>query len=332
MATIRDVAKLAGVSPSTVSRVLNSSGYVNEDTRKNVVTAIEKLDFEPNAVAKGLTSKKTNTLALILPDITNPFFPEFSRAVEDEARAFGYTVILCNSEHNGQVVNSYLDVLKRKLVDGVIMVANDFDSQTMDFFRKTDLPLVIADRSPKDQEERIMIRSKNFEGALMAFRHLQEVGCRKIAHVYGPQHLYPSSARREGYEHLARQYDWYEPSLLVPGNFDLEGGYQAAVSLLAKVPDVDGIFAGNDMMAIGVIKALKKMNIRVPEDIAVCGFDGISAGLICEPELTTIQQPTYEMGKISVRQLVEQMRGAAVTKQRYELEVTLVTRASTLRR
>ncbi|GAX90744.1 LacI family DNA-binding transcriptional regulator [Effusibacillus lacus] len=330
MATIRDVAKLAGVSVATVSRVINKNGYVNQGTEQKVRKAIQQLHFEPNAVARGLASKRTGTIAVILPDITNPFFAEMARAVEDEARKHGFTVILCNSDDQGAKEKTYIEVLKKKYIDGIIFASQTLGKEDVAQMKKHNIPLVVLDRAPSEEDCSI-VRSQNSMGAQVAVRHLLETGCRKIAHIYGPQEITTAKERLLGYEHAVKGFDWFTPTLMVPGNFRLDGGMKAVELLLEQHPDVDGIFAGNDLMAVGALKALHRLGIRVPDQIAVCGFDGIYLTEIMEPELTTVAQPIYEMGSLAAEILIQKINGTLQENQVCELEVSLIARNSTRR-
>ncbi|KIL40525.1 ribose operon repressor [Gordoniibacillus kamchatkensis] len=328
MATIRDVAKLAGVSVATISRYLNKTGYVNIDTELKIKKAIETLNYEPSSVARGLAGKQTKTIALILPDISNPFFPELARAVEDVASTYGYTVIFCNSDDQGAKERTYIELLKKKYIDGIIFASNTLNKHDAEQINVNGIPIVCLDRAP-DNHICSVVRSKNREGARLAVEHLLESGCRKIAHIYGPRDLITAQERMKGYEDAVKSLPWYSPSLMVPGNFRIDGGMQATETLLHGHPDIDGIFAGNDLMAIGTLKALHRMQIRVPDQVKVCGFDGIQMAEIMEPELTTVAQPIYEMGAIVSRLLIKKIEGSLDTNEIYELDVTLVPRKST---
>jgi LacI family transcriptional regulator len=330
LATIRDVARLAGVSVATVSRVLNKNGYVNKETEQKVAKAIEQLSYEPNAVARGLAGKRTGTIALILPDISNPFFPEIARGVEDAAQAHGFTVILCNSDDLGQKEKSYIEVLKKRYIDGIIFASNTLGPDDAEQMNRNKIPMVVLDRAPSSQVCSV-VRSKNCEGAKLAVNHLLDAGCKKIAHIYGPQEYITAKERLDGYEAAVRRFPWFSPSLMVPGYFRIDGGVQAVEELLAKHPDVDGIFAGNDLMAIGALKGLHRMGISVPDDVAICGFDGVGLTEITEPELTTVAQPIYEMGALAARVLIETIEKGLKDARVYELDVKLVQRNSTRR-
>ncbi len=329
IATIRDVAKLAGVSVSTVSRYLNKSGYVNAETQRSIKAAIEKLDYAPNQVARGLAGKKTKTIALILPDISNLFFSDLARAVEDVAATYGYTVILGNSDDQGDKERRYIETLKKKYIDGFIFASQTFGPGDAEMLTKLGIPYVCLDRGPSEQSSSV-VRSKNKEGAEMAVRHLLEIGCRKIAHIYGPQHLITGKERLIGFEEEVQRFNWYTPTLLEEGDFRIRGGMNATERLMRRHPDIDGIFAGNDLMAIGALKALNRMGIKVGKQVALCGFDGIQTTEITVPELTTIAQPIYEMGALISRLLIKKIEGTLEEDRLYELDVKLIARDSTL--
>lgn len=331
MATIKDVAKLAGVSVATVSRVINKNGYVNDDTKQRVEQAVSKLQYEPNAMARGLATKKTETIALILPDISNPFFPELARAVEDVARTYGYNVILCNSDNEANKERGYIHVLKQRYIDGILFASHTLREEDVNLMMKENIPFVVLDRAPVKANCSV-VRSKNHEGAQIAFKHLLDVGCKKIAHIYGPQELATAKERLMGYEELAKHFDWYTPSLMVQGDFTIHGGGQAVEQLMRRHPDVDGIFLGNDLMALGAMKKLQQLGIRVPDQVAICGFDGIQLTTITEPEMTTIVQPTYDIGMLATRLLIKKIEGVSEENQIHEFDVTLIPRGSTERK
>lgn len=330
MATIRDVAKAAGVSVATVSRVLNQNGYVKLDTERKVKKAIQALDFESNEVARGLASKRTNTIALILPNITNPFFAEIARAVEDKARDYNYTVFLCNSDLEDQKEISYVELIKRRYTDGIIFASNMVGQATFHYLNKNNIHRVVLDRTLANDNS-TSISSNNFEGARMAVQHLLEIGCKKIAHISGTQALKTGADRQLGYVSVVQSLPWYIDTLIEPGDFTMLSGLRAAQQLMEKHPDIDGIFAANDMMAIGVVKALLQMGVRIPEEVAICGFDGIELSTMTEPEITTIAQPIYQMGTLAVDALMRKITGKEEPDIRYELETKLIRRKSTER-
>ncbi|MBA4494433.1 LacI family DNA-binding transcriptional regulator [Paenactinomyces guangxiensis] len=330
MPTIRDVAKMAGVSVATVSRVINQSGYVNTKTRAKVLHAMKHLNYKPSTVARGLAGKKMHFIALILPDISNPFFSELARAVEDVAQQHDFTVFLCNSDNDDNKEANYIEVLKKKNVDGLIISSNTFNEKDIESFRDDKIPVVILDRSIINEGYSI-VRSKNREGARLAVHHLLEHGCRKIAHISGPQKTDTGRERLYGYEDVVKLFSWYDPTLIEEGQFQIEGSDIALQNLLRRHPDIDGIFAGNDLMALGVLKELRKQGLRVPTDIAVCGFDGIMLTKLTQPTITTVAQPIYQMGAKAAKMLVQKIRGEQTGSQLFEFEVKLIEGESTQR-
>ncbi|QKG83822.1 LacI family transcriptional regulator [Kroppenstedtia pulmonis] len=330
MATIRDVARCAGVSVATVSRVINQSGYVNKDTEARVNHAIQMLHYEPNPVARGLASRKTGTIAVILPDIMNPFFSELARAVEDTALVHKFAVIFCNSDDQGSKERSYIQVLRQRYIDGIIFASNSLEEEDIQLMKDHNIPLVVMDRAPSKGNCSI-IRSKNAQGARLAVNHLLQVGCRKIAHIAGPDELITAQKRRQGYLDIVGELDWFDPTLVVPGHFSITGGIGAAQALMEYHPDIDGIFAGNDLMAVGALKALNRMGVSVPSQVALCGFDGVALSEMVEPELTTVAQPIYEMGAKAAFHLINQIKGIQEEQTIIEMDIRLIQRDSTKR-
>lgn len=329
MVTIRDVARFAGVSVATVSRVLNKTGFVREETEQKVLRAVEALNYELNEVARGLASKKTKMIALILPNITNPFFAEIAKAVEKKARESNYSVILVNTEPESKEVIPSLEILKRRYIDGVICASEMLERDTIQYLESNQIRWVVLDRF-SGQDSSFVVCSKNYEGAQKAVQHLIDIGCKKIGHIYGPIHLRTSAERMQGYEDLVKGFSWYSPSLLVSGDFTIEGGKRAMQEMLEKHPDVDGVFVSNDLMAIGALKTLLQLGIRVPEQISLCGFDGIELTKIMEPEITTVAQPITEMGMLATDVLIQKMNGSHDdTSNVFEFDTTLIVRRST---
>ncbi|MCG7335754.1 LacI family transcriptional regulator [Sporosarcina sp. ACRSM] len=328
MATIRDVAKLANVSIATVSRVINQNGYVNGETKKKVNNAIELLKYKPNSIAKGLASGKTKTMALILPDISNPFFSELARAVEDSASSQGYTVFLCNTDSDTNKEKDYIRKMKDRFVDGILFAGHTLQEPEIKTLEEEKIPLVVLDRAP-GEDICLVVRSNNREGAKLAVRHLLEIGCNKIAHIYGPQEVATARERLLGFEEAVKEFSWYTPSLLEQGDFTIKGGMDAVGLLLKRHPDVDGIFTGNDLMALGALKKLKQLKIKVPDQISLIGFDGIELTEITEPEITTIAQPIYQIGSLATSLLIKKIEGSLLLHKSHEIDVELVVRGST---
>lgn len=324
MASIRDVAKHASVSVATVSRVLNDKGYVSEETRKKVEATIAELNYRPNEVARSLFKKQSKTIGLILPDIMNPFFPELARAIEDTATKLGYTVILCNTDEDEEKAQRYIDVLLQKYVDGIIISSNTIQEKTI---RELNIPVVCIDREISKDIPTIVVDNKH--GARMATRFLKEKGRKKIAHIRGPFDLLNANERCEGYREVVAGEDWFNESYIVNGNYRMETATEVALELLQMHPEIDGIFAANDTMAIGAIKAAHQHGLKIPEDISIIGFDGITLGKASIPELTTIEQPLYELGQKAAKVLIKLIKGQDIEETFYQFDVQLVERDST---
>ncbi|WHY72051.1 LacI family DNA-binding transcriptional regulator [Fictibacillus enclensis] len=324
MATIRDVAKQAGVSVATVSRVLNSNGYVNNETKKKVDEAIRQLNYKPNAVARSLYKKTSKTIGLIVPDIVNPFFPELARAVEDTAHKKGYNVFFCNTDENVEKEEHYLEILLQKYVDGVIVASNTLTAEKV---KELNIPVVSIDRKITAEIPTVVVKNK--EGAQKATSYLKEIGCERIAHLRGPHHIDNANERADGYLEEVGSAPWFQSSYIADGNYVMKTAIQATLELLERHPEIDGIFAANDVMAIGAVKAAHRIGKKVPEELAIIGFDGISIAEATTPELTTIAQPIYDMGTAVTDLLVKLIEKKPVERTFLELEVELIEREST---
>jgi LacI family transcriptional regulator len=325
MTTIRDVAKHAQVSVATVSRVLNQKGYVSKQAEEAVAAAIKELDFRPNAVARTLYNKSSRMIGLILPDITNPFFPELARAVEDIALTYGYTVVLCNADEDIKKERNYLEALKQKYVDGIILTTNQLSFAEVD---KVGVPMVALDRIIGDQIPTVV--SANKEGAEMATTHLIESGCKFIAHLRGPKGLATADDRLHGFRKVVEKVGI--ASIVGEADFHFEKSEQVTRDLLDQHPSIDGIFASSDVTAAGAMKAVNRMGKRVPEDIQIIGYDGIPFGEMLVPSLTTIAQPIYEMGATAARLLIKLIEKKPIEGSYFELSTNLIVRETTKRK
>lgn len=300
MVTIRDVAKYANVSVATVSRVLNNKGQVSKETKALVTHAISTLNYRPNLVARTLYNKSSSMIGLILPDITNPFFPAMARAIEDKALSYGYTVILCNTDGSAEKELNYIESLKQKYIDGIIISTSQLGVEDLSTF---DIPIVALDRSIKADIP--IVFSENKAGAATATRHLLDVGCDFIVHIRGPKGITTADDREKGFLQVVEaadvKYNVYE------SGFDIKSAEKVAYQIFEDHPNVDGIFAGSDLMAIGVMKAAYHLGISIPEGLQIVGFDGIELAKMLNPSLTTIKQPVYKMGELAVDLLHKQI-------------------------
>lgn len=327
--TIRDVAKESGLSIATVSRYLNGKGYLSEQSEKKIKEVMERLDYKPNEVARSLSIGKTNTIALIIPDITNPFFPELVVAIEGVARTRGYSLFLINTPEELLHSNGFWRSLESRFIDGLILGSFQFTGEVLKGMENMNLLFVRIDRAVGDDENN-SFGVDNSEGAKLAVEHLIEVGCKKIAHISGPSSYPSSSERLKGYREAMKRYLPLQEECIYEGDFSLESGQKLIKKLLNDHRDCDGIFFGNDLMAIGGLKTLKQMNIQVPEEIAIIGFDGIQLTQMVDPEISTIEQPIYELGKLATTHLIDMIEKKNEGSDYVKLDVRLRERESTL--
>ncbi|GKS13541.1 LacI family transcriptional regulator [Paenibacillus chitinolyticus] len=282
------------------------------------------LNYVPNDVARSLSKKSTKTIALFVPDITNPFFNELALAVEKVTQLYGYTTILCNTNESAKIERQYIQNLKQKYIDGFIMATNTLTEEEID---QLDIPMVAVDRSSSPVVP--TVTSKNRDGAHLAVQALLQQGCNKIAHIRGPKGLWIAEERCQGYLDLVENMPWFTPKLIANGNFQLKEAAEAVKKLFKEHPDIDGIFAGNDLMAIGTLRALQEHGIRVPDQVQIIGYDGISLAEMVYPELSTVSQSIYEMGMLAARILIKKIEQIHLDEENHQLEVKLVQRGTT---
>ena len=305
MATIRDVAKLAGVAPITVSRVINNDGYISEKTRRKVEAAVLELDYIPNSLGPSLRSKRTQTLALVLSDITNPFWTTVARGVEDAANKQGYHIIIGNTDESAEKEEEYLLFLMKKQVDGFLFVPASFNvSNTL---QKRRVPFVILDRRfPSDQVD--SVRCDSVDGAYRLTKHLIELGHRRIAIITGRQDHTTAIDRVEGYQQALNEAH-VDVTQIYWGEYTQQAGYDNTVNILQTAPRPTAIFAANNFIAIGIMRALRDAGLRVPEDMSLVTFDDLPAAITIDAFFTVAAQPAYEMGKQATELLLARLAG-----------------------
>lgn len=328
MVTIRDVAQRAGVSPITVSRVINNSGYVSEETRRRVRAAIEELNYVPNILARSLRSKRTHTLALVITDVTNPFWTTVARGVEDKAVENGFSVILCNTDEDPEKEKSYIEVLLKKRVDGVVIAPVSSKGTILHTLAQHGIPFVIIDRQVEGIDADLVI-GDSVGGAYELTRHLIELGHRRIAIIAGPEHVSTAEDRLRGYlQALEESGIPVDEALIKRGKFDQEAGYELTKRLLELEEQPTALFAGNNFIAIGALLALQEEGVQVPDDMALVTFDEIPQLSAVYPFLTVAAQPAYEMGAIATELLLERLAGERKGSREVVLEVELILRRS----
>ena len=297
VATIRDVAKLAGVSVATVSRVLNKKGYVHEETVKQVEEAIERLQYKPNAVAKSLFKKSSTMIALLVSDDSAPSFFELFSSIEQAAYEAGYQIVI--GRVNGKA--SYVDTLLQNNVAG-FLVMNEVYEQVKKKISST--PFVVLDGELHNTYA--AVRCCDYEGAKLATEQLIKKGCRFLAHLRGPEHHEAMHERLEGFIDTAEYYNI--PYRVVTSGLSVREGEQATIAMLQHAPYIDGIVACNDIVGIGALRAAHRLHLSVPDQLQLIGIDGIAAGEFLYPALTTVGQPYGDKGTIAVHMLLRQMK------------------------
>ncbi len=333
MTTIRQVAKLAGVAPITVSRVINNAGYISAETRQKVEAAVSQLGYVPNTLSQSLRWKQTGMLALVLTDVTNPFWTTVARGVEDAASEAGYHVILCNTDEFPQKQEEYLTALLQKRVDGMLLVPARDDLEDIQRVQMLKVPLVVLDRR-LSQPVADAVRCDSESGAYQLTRLLLERGHRLIALLTGPEHVATATDRVTGYRRALRAAGLdSDGESVFYGAFTIQSGQDMARQALALNPRPTAIFAGNNFIAIGMMQTLREAGIRVPEEISVVGFDDLPASLLLDPFLTVAAQPAYEMGREATNLLIKRLAGdGAQAPQEVVLPVEIVERKSVLGR
>ncbi|MCR5272442.1 MAG: LacI family DNA-binding transcriptional regulator [Lachnospiraceae bacterium] len=305
MAGIKDVAKKAGVGVGTVSRMINDSGYVAEKTKKKILEAMEELDYTPNELARNLYHKRSGIIALLIPEIANPFFSRFVSYVEQELYAFGYKIMLCSTANESNAERDYLNMLKRHIVDGVITGVHSLDIEE---YKKMNKPIVALDRY---LDENIpVVASNHKEGGRIAAEILVSNGCKKVLHFIGETSVSsPYHERHKAFNLVMKENHVDVISYTLKRNL-MEAQYykDAAKEAFEKNTDFDGIFA-TDLPAVECMKEAIRRNKRIPEDIKIVAYDGTPVTELMEPELTTIVQPIDKLAKSTVELLMDEING-----------------------
>ncbi len=328
MVTIRDVARRVGVSPTTVSHVMNETRFVSEELRTRVYQAIGELNYQPNAIARSLRCKKTQNIGMIIPDIAYPFLAEVARGVEDTGFKLGYNVILCDSNGTLERETACIDLLREKQVDGIVFVAAGESSRHVETLIKQGMPVIVVDRELPGLEVDSVL-ADNLQGGYQATEYLIQLGHRCIGCITGPPDLSISSQRVSGYRQALERYSIpLCDELVVTGYFRHQEGYRAMRELLTLDRHPTAVFACNDIMAVGAIRAAKDKGLGVPEGIAIIGFDDIALASFISPRLTTVAQPKHEMGAIAVELLAERVNDKSRPTKKVILPTQLVVRES----
>jgi LacI family transcriptional regulator len=326
--TMADVAREAGVSSMTVSRVINNKGDVSAATRQRVLEVIDRLGYRPSSIARGLATRRTGTLGLVVPDVANPFFSDVARGVEHVAHAEGYNVFLCNTEEDPQRELAVLESLEEKRVDGLVLCSSRLGEEELRAVVARHPFVVLANRRIEgDRVQSVLIDDEI--GGRLATCHLLKAGHRKVGFLAGPVNSHSGRQRTRGY-HAALEAAGlpHESLLVVPCSPVVEGGQIATRELLSAHPELTALFCYNDLVAVGALQACAERGLAVPGDVAIVGYDDIPLAALVTPPLSTCRVPRYELGAQAVRVLVDQIMGCPDECGEIVLQPELVVRAS----
>lgn len=326
--TIYDVAREAGVSMATVSRVLNETAVVKEETKKKVLDAIQKLGYRPNAVARGLASKRTKTIGIIVPDVSAPFVAEMVRGMEDIATMYAYQIILSNSDAQPEREIDLIGTMWEKQVDGLLFMGDHLTSELLQAFEQAQLPVVLC--ATADPEGRIpSVTIDSYKASLDATRFLLEKGCRQIVLLSGPSdHPVTGEPRQRGYKAALRPAK-QQPQVLECPSLRYEDGLTVLHRLFQSGVHPDGIVAVSDELGVSAIHACKDAGLTVPDQVKVIAFDNTRLASMVRPELTTIAQPIYDMGAVAMRFMTKLIHDTPVDEYSVVLPHDLTIRKST---
>jgi LacI family transcriptional regulator len=331
--TIKDIARVAGVSHTTVYRALNDKPRISQSTKEQIISIARAFNYRPNVLAQSLVSGKTKTLGLVITTIVNPFYPELARGIEDTARSLGYSIILCSTNFDPSLEKQHIDMLRSRGVDGIIFTSAHIHDPNITSLVEDRFPLILVNRRVygdplMDSIDYVVV--ENAEGGFLAVEHLIRLGHERIGVISGPSDSSPAVERLEGVRRAFIAYGLNPASLLVlEGDFLKPSGYEAAKKFLAMRDSPSAIFGVNDYMALGALEAILDSGLRVPEDVALIGFNDIEFSSLKTVELSTIGQKKYEMGSIAVHTLIERIEKRDGDRARQiTLEPELIVRKS----
>ena len=324
--TIYDVAKEADVSSATVSRVINNRGYISEKTKKRVHEAMDELGYQPNEIARSLTKQKSNTIGVIVPHISHPYFAKLISNLENEAAKKDYKIILCNSKEKAEKEKQYLDMCKSNRVAGIIICSGNVESNKIN---TGGIPVVLLEKN--FEEGKLGIQCDNYQGGKLATEHLIECGCKKILHLSGViDEEMPADNREKAFidvcskneiEYFIKKYDI--------DTYNQMNYYDYIKAALNEIEGVDGIFASSDLIAAQVIQVCNEIKIRIPEDIKLVGFDDVDISQLTTPRITTVHQPIKEMARLSI-ELIDAKYNNIEVNEKTILPIKLIIRESTV--
>jgi len=330
MANMHEIARMAGVSLGTVSHVLNNTATVREPKRTRVLEAVQAAGYQPSQLARGLRRDTTNMIGMIIPDITNPFFPSVVRGAEDVAFSNGYRLILCNTDNDHSKEIIHLNELRTYLPAGLIVIPSNFSDLTAqaESYRRAGTGVVCVDRLPKNWSGD-SVTANNEAGAYNATRHLLQLGHTRLATITGPLHFTNAKERLGGFKRAMKEAKLHlSPEFAQETSFEKQGGHSKTLILLRLIPRPTAIFAGNDMIALGALLAVREAGLRCPEDVSIMGFDDLDLAETTNPSLSSVSQSGYQLGTTAARLLLDRKEGDTSPAKHIVLETLLTLRDS----
>ena len=326
--TSHDVARKAGVSVATVSRVLNDSPHVSRRARHKVLSAVKTLNYQPNRTAQRLRARRSHVIGLIISDIQNPFFTSVVRGIEDVAYQHGYSLVLCNSDEDPEKEKLYVNVMRAEEVAGVILASASQADTPVDDLLTYNIPVVAIDRKI-DHRPIDTVLAANIEGARAAVAHLIELGHHCIGFIGLPLTRTPGKERYAGYQSVMREHNLpTSQDFIRISDAKQQGGYESTRDLIASQPCITAFFVANNLMALGALTAIRERGLRIPEDISIVGFDDMPWATLLQPPLTAVAQPTYELGRRAGELLLERLQNPHKPVANVQLDTTLIVRGS----
>lgn len=325
MVTIKDVAKRAGVSVSTVSYVINNKKKVKPQTKEKIFKVIDELKYSPNLTARSLKTKKTNSIGVIVPDLSNMFFTEIIKGIEDVASKENYVIILCSTYENVEKEEKDLKTLLNKNIDGLIFIGT---GKTYIPQINKKVPIVLVDRKLGESNLSVMVNNKI--GGFLATDHLLNKRDSEVFLFTGPLTINTYFERMNGYLEALRKHGYdYNEKLIINCDVSYAGGMEASKKLISNITTIKSIFAANDLIALGIIKAVLQSGLKIPDNVMIVGFDDIPTSSIVNPSLTTIRQPTYLMGTKAAELILNQLSNKPIENKHIILEPELIIRDTT---
>lgn len=332
MATIKDVARLAGVNTALVSRVVNEdlTLSIRDETRERIKEAIIKLNYRPNSVARSLRKKVTKTIAVIVADIVNPYYAEIIKGAQKAASEKDFNLILFNTEEDMLQEKKCIDVILDRYIDGVILTSVYIEDETVDLLQKNNIKYVFVHRTSKTSDHHMCVTTDDIKGIMLSVQHLYDNGHKKIAHLAGLLYTEPGLQRLEGYRKALMKFGLtFRSDYVIEAGFNEKGGYNSMMKLLSLNEPPTAVVAANDLIAIGAMEAIAEKGLKIPEDISVTGFDDIWVSKMINPPLTTVNFNIFDIGYNAAKMLIMKISGETLESENIIMDVELVIRGST---